>query len=325
MQDQNQPKVTLVVVPRERYSLTETCIEHIYAHTRESFELIVIDTNSPAWLAERLKKWEKHKPNCRVIRLNRFVYPYEAKNIAVHQLSPQTEWVVFIDSDVKVSPGWLHWFLDAARQTGARVFHPLYLFEQKNQDISIHMADGIIKTSQKNGKTLMQPVMNYVGLNICNASEFVRKESDFIEFHTFMIHRDVLKKIGEFEPITLSEDVHYSFRLREIGEKIVFEPRAVITYVAGPPFEKYDLPYFKFRWNLAKAEESNRLLINRWNVLDAYWKGKLEWMRFHRSRISPLFYVNGIVKQSVKTVRDFGTRVSRKFKHLFIAQNGETH
>lgn len=304
-----QPKVTIVIVPRERFSLMETCIEHIYAFTPETFELIVIDPASPPFVSEKLKKWEKRNANCRVIRSERFLYPYEAKNLAVQRLSPETKWVVFVDSDVKVSPHWLTWFLRAGEETGARVIHPLYLIEQK-RDTAIHMADGQMQVFPKNGGAVIQPVMNFVGMNICNASSFVRQESTLLEFHTFMVRADLLKEMGDFQFFTLAEDVNFSLRLRGKNEKIIFEPRSVITYVAGPPFENFDLPYFKFRWDPKVGADSVARLKSRWPSVKApYWNGKLEWAKFHRSRVSPWFVPRSYGSRLVSKFRTIGSKV----------------
>lgn len=302
-------KVTVVVVPRERFSLMETCIEHIYAFTSETFDLIVIDPGSPPFVSEKLKKWEKRRTNCRVIRSDRFLYPHEAKNLALEHVSPETKWVVFVDSDVKVSPHWLTWFLSAGEETGARVIHPLYLIEQKH-DTAIHMADGQMQVFQKSDGVVIQPVMNFVGMNICNSANFVRQESGLLEFHTFMVHRDLLHEMGEFPLFTLAEDVNFSLRLREMNEKIIFEPRSVITYVAGPPFENFDLPYFKFRWDSKVGADSIARLGRKWpSIKAAYWNGKLQWARFHRSRVSPWFLPKSYGSRLVSKVREAGSKV----------------
>ena len=313
MKDSNRAKVTIVAVPRERHSLVIRCIEHIYAFTSELFNLIVVDSNSPAEVSAELKKWESRNSNLKVLRSERFIYPYEAKNLAVSHLSPDTEWVVFIDNDVKVSPHWLTWLLKSAQETGARAIHPLYLIEQSGGSISVHMSDGIIQKGKKNGMEFIQPIMNHVGLNIVNAQKMVRKESGFLEFHTFMIRRDLLAEIGEFEPITLSEDVNYSLRLREKNEPLIFEPNAVITYVAGPPFEKYDLPYYRFRWNSKMGMDSTDRLRERWpNTLPEYWNGKMKWMCYHRQRIEPWFPIVSKYMQLARysrTIRSIGSRL----------------
>ncbi len=311
MSESNSPKVTIMVVPRESHSFVLQCIEHIYAFTPQTFQLIVIDPNGPKEIAEGLRKWEKQNSNCKVLRSEHFIFPYEAKNWAVKHLSAETEWVVFIDNDVKVSPHWLSSLLSAANETGARVFHPLYLLEVAGGGgVSIHMADGTIRKGMKNGTEHIQPVMNYVGLNICNSRNFIRKDSGFLEFHAFMIRRDLLDEMGEFEPVTLSEDVNYSLRLLEKGERVIFEPNSVITYVVGPPFEKYDLPYYRFRWDPKMGIDSTNWLKNRWrNVLTEYWTGKVKWMHYHRQRIEPWFPIVSKYLQWVpysRTVRKIG-------------------
>ena len=42
-----QPRVTLVVVPRERFSRTEISLESIYRNTAEPFKLIYLGGHSP--------------------------------------------------------------------------------------------------------------------------------------------------------------------------------------------------------------------------------------------------------------------------------------
>ena len=282
----DRPRVTLVVVPRERFSLMERCVEQIYAHTAPPFELIVIDTNSPRRVAQRMRRWEATHPSCRVIRTERFLYPYEAKNLALPHL--RTEWAVFVDSDVMVGPMWLKHLLAAADKTGARIVHPLYLVEQAGQ-LKIHMTDGRIKEIGRNGKKKIHLVMGHVAQDVSEAKGLKRQGSDFVEFHTFMIRRDLLQEMGPFEEANLAEDVGYSLRLWEKKEKIVFEPKSVITYVAGPPFERYDLPYFRFRWNLRMARESAEALGQRFPLTEEYVKGKLSWAAYHHTRISPSF------------------------------------
>jgi len=48
-------QVTIVVVPRERFSYTCQSLESIYEHTQVPFELIYVDGNSPAPIQKYLK------------------------------------------------------------------------------------------------------------------------------------------------------------------------------------------------------------------------------------------------------------------------------
>ena len=286
MDIKNHSQITIGIVPRERFSLMLNCIEQIYQQTPEPFQMIVVDANAPQQIAERLREWETTHANCQVIRSKRFLYPYEAKNLIVERLA--TDWIAFVDSDVMVGPHWMAHLLAAARETGARIVHPLYLVEQEKK-VRIHMTDGKLKRVQKNGKELFHLIMGHVAQEVKETRGLQRQESDFLEFHGFLIHRNVLKKMGPFDPFTLAEDAHYSLKLREFKERIIFEPRAVITYVAGPPFERYDMPYFRFRWDLKRARTSAEQLRQRWPLTDEYCESKFSWVAYHHSRVSPWF------------------------------------
>jgi hypothetical protein len=208
------------------------------------------------------------------------------------------------------------------------VLHPLFLFDHL-QEISIHMADGLARKFKKGGKEVIQPVMNYVDMRITDIPKLARKEGEFLEFHMFMVRHDLLRKMGEFEPVMLSEDVHWSMKLRELypDEKIIFEPESVTKYIAGPPFKKYDLPYFKFRWDPKAVTASNEFCKKRWpQVLPAYWDSKAKWAKFHLSRVSPMF----LPKQKWNKLRietsELWGRATRKAGRLMAGRKREeTH
>ncbi len=296
-------KVAILVLPRDHCSRSEACLEHLYAFTDVPFQVIVIDCFKDKQLSARLKRWEEKYPNCKVLRTDRYVMPDEAKNLALKQLPEGIEWIVLLDNDVKVGPKWLSWMLKAAEETGARAIHPLYLIEQ-NSGVSIHMADGEFKKISKSGSEWTQPVMRYVGENIINVPKFKRQKSAFVEFHCCMLRRDLVKQLGDFEPIHLAEDMHFSLLLEEIGEKIIFEPNSVITYVIGSTFEKSDIEYFQFRRSLKAGEQTLEYLKKRWpQMMPGYWEGKLAWLHYHRSRITPFHAVISKVRRRLSYSR----------------------
>ena len=303
--------VAIVIVPRERFSLIKTCVEHIYAFTSEPFELFAVDVKMPGHIREWLNGWAKQHSNLKIVASEKYLYPYEAKNLAMARIPNSIQWVAFVDSDVKVSPHWLTWLLKAAEETGARAVHPLYLIEQRGK-VTIHMADGRFLKAKSDDRSLIHPQMNYVGRPISEAGSFKRIQSDFVEFHTFMVRRDLLDELGEFEPVALAEDVNFSFRLEAKKETIIFEPHSVITYVAGPPFEKYDLPYFRFRWNRQMGRKSIEFLQRRWPVPKHYWEGKLSWANFHYSPVSIWFRVRKSFKLWIADVQDFIKRGAKR-------------
>jgi len=113
MQNQN---VTLIIVPRERFSYTQKSLENIYQNTNLPFKLIYVDVNSPSQTKRYLKVQAEQK-NFHLIRVNRFITPNQARNLAL--ASVDTQYVVFIDNDVLVKPGWLEALVKCADETEA--------------------------------------------------------------------------------------------------------------------------------------------------------------------------------------------------------------
>lgn len=110
--------VTIVVVPRERFSCTQASLESIYEHTKIPFKLIYVDGNSPTKVRKYLQKQAQEK-NFQLIRTDYYLSPNHARNIGLSHVD--TKYLVFLDNDVIVSPGWLQALVNCAETTGATV------------------------------------------------------------------------------------------------------------------------------------------------------------------------------------------------------------
>jgi hypothetical protein len=62
-----EPLVTLVVVPRERFSCAQASLESIYQYTTMPFKLVYVDGNSPAKVQRYLQQKAQEK-NFQIIR-----------------------------------------------------------------------------------------------------------------------------------------------------------------------------------------------------------------------------------------------------------------
>lgn len=95
-------QVTLVIVPRERFSGSEASLESLYEHTRVPFELIYVDGNSPPRVKQYLEAQSKTR-NFELIRTEQYLFPNHVRNIGLAQV--KTPYLVFVDNDIVVSPG----------------------------------------------------------------------------------------------------------------------------------------------------------------------------------------------------------------------------
>ena len=132
------PNVTLIVVPRERFSYAQTSLNSLYDHTQLPFKLIYVDGNSPKGLQQFLKQQSEER-GFKLVRTNQYLYPNQARNIGLHHAD--TEYIVFVDNDVVVSPGWLTALVICADETGAAVVGPL-MCQHEPIHQEIHFAGG---------------------------------------------------------------------------------------------------------------------------------------------------------------------------------------
>ncbi len=104
-------RVTIAVVPRERFSLARQSLISILEDSNPSTELIYIDGGSPPLVRQFLEQ-RAARNGFRLISTERYVSPNEARNLAAAHV--RTRYVAFIDNDVLVSPGWLDALVDCA-------------------------------------------------------------------------------------------------------------------------------------------------------------------------------------------------------------------
>lgn len=134
----NKAKVTLIVVPRERFSYTCESLESIYQCTKYLFDLVYVDGNSPEHTKNYLAQKADEK-QFKLVRTEHYLAPNQARNIGLQHIDKETEYVVFVDNDIHVSPGWLEKLVNCAESESAAVVCPLVCIG-KNLHSKIHLA-----------------------------------------------------------------------------------------------------------------------------------------------------------------------------------------
>ncbi|NEQ29667.1 MAG: hypothetical protein F6K04_01500 [Leptolyngbya sp. SIO4C5] len=76
----HEPIVTLVVVPRERFSCARQSLESIYAHTQIPFKLVYVDGNSPSSLRHYLQQ-QSQQYGFQIVSTDYYLYPNQARNL----------------------------------------------------------------------------------------------------------------------------------------------------------------------------------------------------------------------------------------------------
>jgi cellulose synthase/poly-beta-1,6-N-acetylglucosamine synthase-like glycosyltransferase len=323
----HQPRVTVVVSPRERFGMARSSLESIYATAGIPFDLIYIDARSPAYVSDWLKA-EAPVRGFRVIKLDRFVNPNEARNMGA--AAAKSEFIAFIDNDVICADGWLAALVKAADETGSDITAPL-VCEGVPLHSRVHQATGSFTPDKAaffatpHGKRELIDIMTHHSIPLAQVHDQLRREeTDTCEFHCLMVRRSFLEKMGPLpfdeEMYATKEHIDFCMTALKEGGKLIFEPTSIVTYVfpnRQNPMRPDDLPYFLLRWSPEWQVRSLDHIQKKWGLQDsgemkivrdpAYMR-----MRQYEGFIKPLVRKLPVVRSSWK-LRTAANRILRMY------------
>jgi GT2 family glycosyltransferase len=259
------PRVTIGVVQRERFSLTRESLESLYAATSVPFELIYVDAGSPRHVRRYLEAQASAR-GMQLIQRPHYVSPNCARNLVLVRAT--TPYLVLVDNDVIFAPGWLDALLDCAEATGADVVTPLICIGRPVHT-RIHVAGGLTTIFEAGGGRRLKEVQRLESTPLASVrGQLVREPTELAEFHCVFARRSLFDRIGPFDEALLSTSEHLDFSLavRHAGGSILFEPGALVTYLAPPPLALTDIPYFTLRWSDAWNLASEQRFHQKWNL-----------------------------------------------------------
>ena len=267
-----EPQVTVVVVLRERFSLTERSLASIYQNTQFPFHLVYVAGKAPSRVQRYLQQ-ESSEKGFLLITTEHHISPNQARNLGLNEV--KTKYVAFIDNDALVAPGWLEALVGCAEETGAWVVGPLCFIGEFGAGV-VHVAGGTVHFKDESGKKVFYDEQYLFNTPIRQINDrLVRGRWDYVEFHCMLVRTDVFQSLGPLDEQLLSVHEHIDFCLsvNRAGGSVYVEPKSVVTYIPSPPYDWTDLPYFMLRW----SEEWNIVTTNRfcekWGVTAMGWLG----------------------------------------------------
>ncbi|MEM6598811.1 MAG: glycosyltransferase [Cyanobacteria bacterium P01_D01_bin.36] len=277
------PLITIVVVPRERFSYAQLSLESLYENTTIPFDLVYIDGNSPGPERRFIQQYSQEK-GFKLIRTEHYLWPQRARNLGLAEV--KTPYVVFVDNDVVVQPGWLRIMLECSQKTNATVVGPLMCHEEPIHEI-VHFAGGEsrVVTDIKERRHLREK-MYLQGKAVKDVLPRLEQcETELCEFHCMLVKMDVFDELGAFDESILNTKEHVDFcmNVAALGRTVYFEPDSIVTYVPGPTLAWRDLHYYMLRWSNAWELVSLARLQEKWNLCeDGYFKHKYKALGWRR-------------------------------------------
>ncbi len=284
--DSTRPTVSIIVVPRERFSCAPASLESIYQNTPIPFELVYVDGGSPDYLHRYLEQQASAK-GFKLVRTPQYLSPNQARNIGMQQASGR--YLVFIDNDVVVKPGWLDALIECAEETGASVVGPLYFIGELADQI-VHMAGGDLREEKTGAKRQMQERHLLGNRPYAEVLDQIKRAPfSFMEFHCMMARRDMLEQVGPFDEglYSVLEHIDFCLKVTEAGGSVWLEPKSQVSYLAFRAYLASDLNYFRLRWSDDWNERSVRHFASSWNMdLDSPLFTEMQgWLGMHQQHL----------------------------------------
>lgn len=285
----SEADVTIVVVPRERFSYTRESLESIYQNTRFPFDLVYVDGNSPPGTKRYLES-ESRKKGFRLIRTDHYLSPNHARNLGLAHVT--TKYVVFIDNDVLVTAGWLETLVKRAEETGAWLVGPLTLLGSEFK--TVHFAGGSIELREQQGKQWMTQKRPFMNQPLARVQDKIRPGyTEILEFHCMLARTEAFDTLGPLDEsfMSMCEEDDLCMSVAKTGNSIFLEADAVVTYVPPSPTDIAwsDLPFFFVRWSDSWCEKSVARCMEKWNLTDdsPFLGNTRYFVRAHRTYINP--------------------------------------
>ncbi len=281
-------EVTIAVVPRERFSYARASLEALYRCTDPPFRLVYVDGGSPSRVRRYLESAARER-RFDLIRSDGYLAPNRARNLALARV--RTNYVVFIDNDVVVSPGWLRPLVQCAEETNAAVVSPL-ICESLPLHSTIHFAGGdshidVVEREGRVERHLVETILRQ-GQRVADVRHELRRvETEVAEFHCMLVRTSVFERVGPFDEALLThrENVDFCMVVAQAGGTVYLEPASIVTYAAYTPLALSDIPFYLLRWNNRWTLATLHHLREKWRLTeDAYFlrqyaKPFLDWRR----------------------------------------------
>lgn len=216
-----RPEVSVLMLTYGARDWVAAALDALVANTPPVYELVVVDNASPDGTGQWL---ESHLAGATLVGNPRNVGFGPGHNQAA--LLARGRYLCILNSDALVEPGWLEPLLrDLAQVAGCGAVVPCFV----NMDASLQEAGAVI------GREAWTMAVGYGDDPRRPWYRFPR----FVDYGSgacLCLARSTFLSAGGFDPCYGAgyyEDVDLCFRLRQMGLRIVYEPRSVVRHVRG--------------------------------------------------------------------------------------------
>lgn len=228
---QSKELVSLIVLCCNQLAYTRLCLESVLRHTREPYELLLVDNGSTDGTRDYLEEIQRRRRSARTVLIgNETNLGYPAGcNRALEQA--RGHYVVFLHNDVVVTSDWLDGLIAAADRDWPRV--------------------GLVGASANGGRRPQEVEADYTGVAELDAFAARRRQTfagktqtvNRLSNYCLLTRRDVLDRVGRLDDrfgLGYGVDDDYGLRVREAGFRLLLAQDVFVHHFGGRTFTQLD-------------------------------------------------------------------------------------
>lgn len=297
-QKTSKPVISIVLLSLLRQAETKLCIDSILIHTHIPFEIIIVDMGMSDEIVEWLHHLSNNTDNIRVIFNDRNVGTTKGRNQGI-EIS-QGDYLVFLDNDTEVCPGWIE---------------PLIQKAESSQKIAA-CGSKVISASGKVMNCAEFATAKYVDgklieIGVEFTADFQRDDpnvNNCVEVPWFpttclLVKKSVLNKIGPFDEniFLCEEDKDLCLQMTKAEMKIFYVPESIVYHHHKATTDDYakirnklpvlikDTRYFEKKWSCKVFIKHSRTYLHKSGINDQ-----------EIDRIKKFSFLNTIIEEELK-------------------------
>jgi GT2 family glycosyltransferase len=259
--------VSIVIVSLNGEKRLRGCLRSVFASRWAELEVIVVDNGSTDGTSEVVREGF---PEAMLLRTERNRGFAGGNNVGLKRA--RGEWIILLNDDTEVEPGWIEALMEAARAypkagiLGCKLLYP----DRK----TIQHCGGIV---QANALT------NHIGYGEEDRGQYDRiAEVSYVTGAAIAIRRDVIERIGYLDagyfPIYF-EEIDYCWRARRAGYACLFVPGAVVYHHESLTTKRLSSGFhYKYNKNRIRFVLKN---YDRGELMNAL-RAEVKWLVRHR-------------------------------------------
>ncbi|MCL4439665.1 MAG: glycosyltransferase, partial [Firmicutes bacterium] len=219
--DIGSKKISIVMLTLNRWQRTRATLEQLVKSTRLPFELIILDNNSSDETVKFLQWFAKQNRNVTLLQEKENLGCAGGRKKAVRKA--QGDFIITIDNDIRVTPGWLENLLVRLKESRADA-----------ACCKVVMPDGKIQYNGGNYRLSGQfIVFSFIdnSLNYNDLKTYIDRQCRWLPGGAAIYRRQVFDRVDFCEELFGGlEDNDLSLQMNHAGLKMVNSPRSLVIH-----------------------------------------------------------------------------------------------